>query len=46
MRIACLYASFMDEEAVEARGVAPLRANPKGVEGNPPAKDPDPGPND
>ena len=28
------------------RGVAPLRANPKGVEGNPPAKDPDPGPND
>ncbi len=24
MRIACLYASFMDEEAVEARGVAPL----------------------
>jgi endothelin-converting enzyme/putative endopeptidase len=25
MRIACLYASFMDEEAVEARGVAPLR---------------------
>jgi phospholipid/cholesterol/gamma-HCH transport system substrate-binding protein len=28
------------------RGVAPLRANPKGVEGNPPAKDPDSGPND
>jgi phospholipid/cholesterol/gamma-HCH transport system substrate-binding protein len=28
------------------RGVAPLRSNPKGVEGNPPAKDPDPGPND
>jgi phospholipid/cholesterol/gamma-HCH transport system substrate-binding protein len=28
------------------RGVAPLRANPKGFEGNPPAKDPDPGPND
>jgi phospholipid/cholesterol/gamma-HCH transport system substrate-binding protein len=28
------------------RGFAPLRANPKGVEGNPPAKDPDPGPND
>jgi phospholipid/cholesterol/gamma-HCH transport system substrate-binding protein len=28
------------------RGVAPLRANPKGVEGNPPARDPDPGPND
>jgi putative endopeptidase len=25
MRIACLYASFMDEEAVEARGVEPLR---------------------
>ena len=24
------------------RGVAPLRANPRGVEGNPPAKDPDP----
>ncbi len=24
MRIACLYASFMDEEAVEARGVEPL----------------------
>ena len=24
------------------RGVAPLRPNPKGVEGNPPAKDPDP----
>jgi hypothetical protein len=28
------------------RGVAPLRNNPKGVEGNPPAADPDPGPND
>jgi virulence factor Mce-like protein len=28
------------------RGVAPLRSNPKGVEGNPPARDPDPGPND
>ena len=25
MRIACLYASFMDEEAVEARGVEPLQ---------------------
>ena len=24
------------------RGVAPLRSNPKGVEGNPPARDPDP----
>jgi virulence factor Mce-like protein len=28
------------------RGVAPLRSNPKGFEGNPPARDPDPGPND
>jgi phospholipid/cholesterol/gamma-HCH transport system substrate-binding protein len=28
------------------RGVAPLRSNPKGVEGNPPARDPDTGPND
>jgi phospholipid/cholesterol/gamma-HCH transport system substrate-binding protein len=28
------------------RGVAPLRNNPKGFEGNPPARDPDPGPND
>jgi phospholipid/cholesterol/gamma-HCH transport system substrate-binding protein len=28
------------------RGFAPLRSNPKGVEGNPPARDPDPGPND
>jgi phospholipid/cholesterol/gamma-HCH transport system substrate-binding protein len=28
------------------RGFAPLRSNPKGVEGNPPATDPDPGPND
>jgi phospholipid/cholesterol/gamma-HCH transport system substrate-binding protein len=28
------------------RGVAPLRNNPKGVEGNPPARDPDRGPND
>jgi phospholipid/cholesterol/gamma-HCH transport system substrate-binding protein len=28
------------------RGVAPLRSNPKGFEGNPPARDPDAGPND
>jgi hypothetical protein len=28
------------------RGVAPLRANPKGNEGNPPARDPDPSPSD
>jgi phospholipid/cholesterol/gamma-HCH transport system substrate-binding protein len=28
--------------AYPRRGVAPLRPNPKGVEGNPPAKDPDP----
>jgi virulence factor Mce-like protein len=28
------------------RGVAPLRSNPKGVEGNPPARDPDPRPSD
>jgi phospholipid/cholesterol/gamma-HCH transport system substrate-binding protein len=28
------------------KGVAPLRSNPKGFEGNPPARDPDTGPND
>jgi phospholipid/cholesterol/gamma-HCH transport system substrate-binding protein len=32
--------------SVPRRGVAPLRNNPKGFEGNPPATDPDPGPND
>jgi hypothetical protein len=28
------------------KGFAPLRSNPKGVEGNPPARDPDPSPSD
>jgi hypothetical protein len=32
--------------AFPRRGVAPLRSNPRGVEGNPRAQDPDPGPND
>ena len=31
---------------IPRRGVAPLRANPKRNEGNPPATDPDPSPSD
>jgi hypothetical protein len=32
--------------SIPQRGVAPLRNGPHGFEGNPPATDPDPGPND
>ena len=32
--------------SIPRRGVAPLRANPRANEGNPPARDPDPSPND